>query len=433
MARAYYGSRISDNMTRTSEGYLICHNVPIARTGWQEYLGREIGGDLEPDKAYQVYRDPSEVFSEATVASFEGKTVTDGHVTGSGLIDPTSEGAFHRGHAQNVRRGSGADEDLLVADLFIKDAGLISKIENNVMREVSAGYQMQYVPFDDDADKFRQIDIRANHIAVVLSGRAGDRVAIKDEKPLSERRKKEMTLKDLFTGWFKSQGADAKPEDISAALALVSTEDKQSTKALDEAISTALGPIKSEIGELKNTISELVKSDKEVHKKFGADAAMAGLDSLEEELEEKKKEKADDEDPDDDEGKKKEDKADDCSTKDEGVMGVVPVPELSGEDLPQNPIPGADSAAAIKAAIRTMRPIIAAIPDPVARKQAADSLAAELKKMRPARDAKHGGAYAAIAKAAAKSAQDAANKRDDKNAAYGDDIKKKFHKKSVAR
>lgn len=37
----YYGSRISDHITETPEGYLVCHDVPIARTGTQKYLGRE--------------------------------------------------------------------------------------------------------------------------------------------------------------------------------------------------------------------------------------------------------------------------------------------------------------------------------------------------------------------------------------------------------
>ena len=36
MAIAYYGARISPHMTRTPEGYLICHDVPINRTGDQE-------------------------------------------------------------------------------------------------------------------------------------------------------------------------------------------------------------------------------------------------------------------------------------------------------------------------------------------------------------------------------------------------------------
>ena len=46
--RAFYGSRFSPHMTKTPEGFLICHSVPICRTGTQEYLPREIG--VEEDK-----------------------------------------------------------------------------------------------------------------------------------------------------------------------------------------------------------------------------------------------------------------------------------------------------------------------------------------------------------------------------------------------
>ena len=37
----YYGTEISPNQTKTDEGFLICKNVPIARTGTMEYLARE--------------------------------------------------------------------------------------------------------------------------------------------------------------------------------------------------------------------------------------------------------------------------------------------------------------------------------------------------------------------------------------------------------
>ena len=50
--RVFYGSRLSDNMTLTPEGYLICLNVPIARTGSQQYLRSELGlldGDTNTD------------------------------------------------------------------------------------------------------------------------------------------------------------------------------------------------------------------------------------------------------------------------------------------------------------------------------------------------------------------------------------------------
>ena len=54
--RAFYGSRFSPHMTRTPEGFLICHSVPICRTGTQEYLPQEIG--VEEDKPLPLRGSP---------------------------------------------------------------------------------------------------------------------------------------------------------------------------------------------------------------------------------------------------------------------------------------------------------------------------------------------------------------------------------------
>ena len=43
----YYGYTISPNQLETGEGFLICRNVPIARTGTQDYLGTEVGKDTQ--------------------------------------------------------------------------------------------------------------------------------------------------------------------------------------------------------------------------------------------------------------------------------------------------------------------------------------------------------------------------------------------------
>ena len=40
----YYGTRLSENISkRDPEGYLLCLNVPVARTGAQDYLPQELG------------------------------------------------------------------------------------------------------------------------------------------------------------------------------------------------------------------------------------------------------------------------------------------------------------------------------------------------------------------------------------------------------
>ena len=66
-------------MTTTPEGFLICLDVPIARTGTQEYLGYELGLEDRTNDLFTVNRTEEEVFSPATIASFEGKCVTADH------------------------------------------------------------------------------------------------------------------------------------------------------------------------------------------------------------------------------------------------------------------------------------------------------------------------------------------------------------------
>ena len=91
---AFYGSKISEHLTKTPEGYIVASSVPIARTGWQKYLASEIG--LEGSQILDVWRDPSDVFSEQTMASFEGKAVCDGHPPTS--VTAENHSAFDRGH-----------------------------------------------------------------------------------------------------------------------------------------------------------------------------------------------------------------------------------------------------------------------------------------------------------------------------------------------
>ena len=75
----YYGTRLSENISRREpEGYLICLNVPVARTGVQEYLPQELDMPSGPG-TIPVWRPPEEVFAPECIASYEGMPVTDNH------------------------------------------------------------------------------------------------------------------------------------------------------------------------------------------------------------------------------------------------------------------------------------------------------------------------------------------------------------------
>ena len=216
MAIAYYGARISPHMTRTPEGYLICHDVPINRTGDQEYTARDLqlGGD--PDRLVIVHRYPEDVFDPAALASFEGKDITQGHPPEN--LTPENQAAYSKGHIENVRRVG----DNTVADLYIKDAGLASDVENNVVREVSCGYLCDYVP---DGDGYKQQRIRGNHVAVVPRGRAGHDVAIKDAAPEAEKGRKTCMSKlaEAILAAFGMAAKDASEEELQKLVTTTAT------------------------------------------------------------------------------------------------------------------------------------------------------------------------------------------------------------------
>jgi len=189
----YYGTRLSENISRREpEGYLLCLNVPVARTGTQDYLPEELGlpGNGPPD-LIPVLRPEAEVFSPETLASFEGMPVTNDHPPDG--VDIGNIRALQKGHAHNVRRGTGEESDLLLADLIITDPVLIDLIMDG-KREISCGYTYE---LHEENGTYIQRKIRGNHVAVVDAGRAGPRVSIKDQKPNRPERSTRIMKKSL--------------------------------------------------------------------------------------------------------------------------------------------------------------------------------------------------------------------------------------------
>ena len=226
---SYYGYTISPNQLETGEGFLICRNVPIARTGTQEYLASEIG--LPGSDIVTVERAEDEVFSEAAMASFEGKPVTNNHPTE--LVTPDTAALYEKGHAQNVRRGSGEFENFLIADLHIHDAGLIQEIKGG-KRQISCGYECEYM--QDEDGNVRQVNIRGNHVAVVDEGRAGAKAAIMDSintKAEKAERTVKMSKGSTFLKLF-GRAANGMSEDELNKLALDTADALELTEKVEE-------------------------------------------------------------------------------------------------------------------------------------------------------------------------------------------------------
>ena len=380
----YYADRISDNIHRREpEGYLICVNVPIARTGTQQYLQDELG--QSGDKAVTVYRPEEEVFSPATMASFEGMPVTNDHPDEEG-VNVDNVQYLAKGHCQNVRRGTGAEKDLLIADLIITDPGTIDDIMNG-KREISCGYNYE---LSEEDGKFVQRQIRGNHIAIVDKGRAGKRVCIKDSAPNKERSKLEMkkTYNRVLAKMLAKFAVDADPEELEEAVdaveAIVSEEEPVETPAevpAEEATDEGEDVIQSILARLDAIEGKLNGAD-------GCEGEEDPLARLEKDLdeieaqgnpvveEEEKEVIAPDEDPDEAEAHFVD--PEEINEQDEDEEEMVEEEELVPEE---DCGPSKDSKAcdAARIALNAIKPIIASLP-PSERKKAADKAVAQIRK-----------------------------------------------------
>jgi uncharacterized protein len=193
-------SRISENILRTPEGFLICIGVPIARTGDMEYGRGETPLVPGPNGTVLITRDEKEVFRPETLASFEGKAVTIGHPTN--FVSPDNWNELANGILQNVHRGKGDQSDSMMGDLLITSRLGINLVLNG-LREVSLGYDAEY--FQTGPGRGYQTNIVGNHCALVQEARAGSAYAINDHKGKGS----EMTPQEKIKAIFEKAQADA--------------------------------------------------------------------------------------------------------------------------------------------------------------------------------------------------------------------------------
>lgn len=158
---------ISANKYKTPEGYLVCVDSVLARTGKQTYRKNEIFVDCNDDTEIEVDRKPEEVFSEATLASFENKPITIEHPD-----EDVNTGNFKTlavGFVRDIHRGKDNGQDVMLGTLVITDEEAISAVESGELLDLSCGYDCDI----EDSANPQQKNIRGNHVALCENGRAG--------------------------------------------------------------------------------------------------------------------------------------------------------------------------------------------------------------------------------------------------------------------
>ena len=181
--------QLGPKMSKLPNGSLLCLDVPIARVGWMMYGPGETPITVGVEGMAYVERTAETLFDPKCIGSFMGAAVVDEHPD----VDVTPENwkQLSRGFSTtNVRRGEGADSDVLLADLIITDKDLIASVLAG-KREVSCGYDADYTQISEGVGT--QTDIIGNHIALVEKGRCGPRCAIGDRE-FQPQPKKEPTM-----------------------------------------------------------------------------------------------------------------------------------------------------------------------------------------------------------------------------------------------
>lgn len=159
--------RLSEHRCKTPEGYLICTDAILARTGKQTYRKNEIFKDSDDETEIEVDRTEDEVFSPQTLASFENKPVTVEHPDEDVNVHNYKEYAV--GFVRDVRRGEVDGQPVILGNLVITDEQTIQEIENGEHTDLSCGYDCDIA----DEPNPCQRNIRGNHVALCECGRAG--------------------------------------------------------------------------------------------------------------------------------------------------------------------------------------------------------------------------------------------------------------------
>lgn len=181
---------------RTEDGYAVA-NVPVARTGIQDYAGYEVG---RPDlNRVSVYRPPETVFADSYLASMTHKPVTDDHPSEAVTADnwaSVAKGWTGETVQKDEARG------LVFVPMMMADAALIDKMEAG-KREVSVGYSCELVWEDGIAPdgaryQAKQTNARVNHVAVVDRGRAGHTCRVGDNwQPIDDNKEPVVATKTI--------------------------------------------------------------------------------------------------------------------------------------------------------------------------------------------------------------------------------------------
>lgn len=247
---------------KDSNGYLRAKGA-LSRVGVFKYRRADGSEFLE-------LRPPDEVFNADSVKSFDGVPLTDDHP--SEPVSSTNVKTYGVGMVMNVR----ADGDLLIGDVVVTHKDTVDVVELG-KQELSCGYfaDLDMTPGvwkDANGTEHRydaiQRNIRGNHVAIVMKGRAGPRARLLLDA--SDAAEESVLFADETAE--SAPSPKSEPEKIKMAKLTLDGVEFEVQEGAESVIASKLDALSKEIESLK---SELTKakadsSDDVVSKKVQA-------------------------------------------------------------------------------------------------------------------------------------------------------------------
>lgn len=221
-----------------------------ARTGVYQYLASELGlNDREPNSIVNVYRPPSEVFNQDSLASYANVDVTNDHP--NTMVDSKTYKSVSVGHVLDATQNG----DFVDLTMIIKAEGAIKDVESG-KSQLSPGYTAVYeegkgVSPNGESYDFKQTEIEINHVAIVSRGRGGDQVRINDQIG-------EITMPVMLT---LDSGRSVDVADAANATLVADAFDTLKNKLIDSAksVSTMSVEVEKKQAALDAAIEDLAK------------------------------------------------------------------------------------------------------------------------------------------------------------------------------
>lgn len=172
-----FSDKVSTSAVRkTSDGYLVA-DAAVARTGIQNYLGREVG---KPEMhIVRVYRPDNSVFAKDAMKSYAHRPMTNDHPADPVTSENWKDVAIGQTGGDVMRDG-----DFVRVPLVLMDQAAINDWEAGKV-ELSMGYSADIVfqaGVTDSGDAYDaiQTNLTMNHLALVNKARGGDKLRIGD-------------------------------------------------------------------------------------------------------------------------------------------------------------------------------------------------------------------------------------------------------------